>query len=84
VVQRGSGAAAGNAWQKPTKPETLQLWQAVHGPFSQQTPSVQWALMHSESVLHVAPLPLSWQVVPMQVRGAAHGALAEQGAPIPR
>jgi hypothetical protein len=72
VVHRGSGVAAGRAWQKPTKPETLQLWQAVQGPSSQHTPSLQLPPAHSGSV------------VPMQLNGVAQGAVAEQVAPIPR
>jgi hypothetical protein len=84
TAHRLSVVPAARAWQKPTKPDTLQVWQAGQGPLSQQTPSVQWPLEHWGSVSQLMPGPLSWQVVPLQLRGGRQAMVSEQGAPIPR
>ena len=68
AVPGASGAHA------PAAPATLHAWHAAQLALPQQTPSVQWPLMHSPPAAHARPLALSAQLFvappPWHVKGA--------------
>jgi hypothetical protein len=73
-----SAVPAARGAQRPARPARLH---AMHGPqlaAAQQTPFVQWPLLHSAPALQAVPWGLSWQVPLMQELGAAHSAAVVQ------
>ena len=70
----GSAASAGRAVQRPFDPARLQALQAPQLPDSQQTPSVQLPLAHSEGSAQVVPLGFRPQAPPRQTFGTRQSA----------